>query len=184
MADRADLLDIIMPMVEEVGLEELSTKTWHDLVSEVRSDPLGQWFLSRGQRRLWATRLDSTLQEPAHTYLMSRADILPTATDRNQLRIDLNQAIVYSSRGAVFLTPTEARLLACLARQPGVTVARGILSDIISQDHTGAVWTDPKHHIRNLRIKLNDDPSHPAIILSRRGLGYYLDKSMKGQVIW
>ena len=48
MADRADLLDIIMPMVEEVGLEELSTKTWHDLVSEVRSDPLGQWFLSRG----------------------------------------------------------------------------------------------------------------------------------------
>lgn len=184
MVAKTDLLDIIMPMVEEVGLEEMPLTAMHELVSEVRSDPLGQWFLDRGQRQLLASRADLTLEENAHTYLISCADIMPVADDHEQLRIDLNQAIVYGSRGAVFLTPTEARLLACLARQPGVTIAHSILSDIISQDHTGAVWTDPKHHIRNLRVKLNDDLSHPTIIRSRRGLGYYLDKSMKGQVIW
>lgn len=183
MVVQADLLDIIMPLVEEVGLEELPPSTWHDLVSEVYSDPLGQWFLKRG-RHLWMSRASSTLEEPAHNYLMCTGDNLPPADIHYRLRIDLKQAIVYSSQGTVFLTPTETRLLACLARQPGVIVARDILSEIISQDYTGAVWTDPKHHIRNLRIKLNDDLSHPTIIRTRRGLGYYLDKTIKGQVIW
>ena len=82
------------------------------------------------------------------------------------------------------LTPTETRLLECLARQPGVIVSHSVLSDIISQYHTGAVWTDPKYHIRNLRIKLGDNLQHPGIIKSRRGMGYYLEKNNNRLVIW
>ena len=100
------------------------------------------------------------------------------------LKLDLNQGVIYGPQGTVLLTPTETRLLECLARQPGVIVSHSVLSDIISQDHTGAVWTDPKYHIRNLRIKLGDNLQHPGIIKSRRGMGYYLEKNNNRLVIW
>lgn len=183
MRAKVHLLDFIMPMAAEADFEEVSLVKMQEIVSEVCSDPVGQWFLNRGKIQRHTPWAGQTLEETWGSYLVGSCDI-QAANQGDQLKIDLNQAVVYGPQGSVWLTPAEARLLACLARQPGVIVPHSVLSDIISQDHTGAVWTDPKYHIRNLRIKLGDNLQHPHIIRSRRGMGYYLDKKAKDLVMW
>jgi DNA-binding response OmpR family regulator len=182
MAAKVHLLDFIMPMIAEADIEKVSLVNMQELVSEVRSDPMGQWYLDRSNTHRHIDWADQVLEEPPGTYLADSSNA-NQADDQERLKIDLNQAVVYGPQGPVYLTPAETRLLACLARQPGVIVPHSVLSDIISQDHTGAVWTDPKYHIRNLRIKLGDNLQNPVIIKSRRGMGYYLDKKVKG-LIW
>jgi two-component system response regulator RegX3 len=72
------------------------------------------------------------------------------------------------------LTPTEFRLLAFLAEDPGrVYAAAEILRVLWQSDHvpyTGAC----KAHISNLRQKLERDPSRPERIVTVRGVGYRL----------
>jgi DNA-binding response OmpR family regulator len=175
MVAKVHLLDFIIPMVAEAGSEDVSLAQMEEIVREVNSDPMGQWYLEKsrmGQHNHWG---DQAWEENPVTYKVNARG--------HFLKLDLNQGVIYGPQGTVLLTPTETRLLECLARQPGVIVSHSVLSDIISQDHTGAVWTDPKYHIRNLRIKLGDNLQHPGIIKSRRGMGYYLEKNNNRLVI-
>lgn len=179
-----DLLDLLIPMLELGSSAYINSECMQDLISEIRSEPVGQWFLQRYSVKS-STHGDSlVLQETAGFYSAVTKDTAKAAESQVLPRIDLKQAVVYTSQGKTWLTPAEARLLACLARQPGVIVPHRTLSDIISQDYTGAVWAEPKYHIRNLRIKLGDSLQQPSIIKTRRGIGYYLDEKMKGRILW
>jgi len=184
MADRGDLLDLLLPVLELGGSPAACPEYMQELVSEIRSDPVGQWFLERcREKRVPGTWDNLALLETARSYPeMTEEKAVPVA-GRELPQVDLKQAVVYTSQGQAWLTPAETRLLACLARQPGVIVSHRTLSEIISQDYTGAVWVEPKYHIRNLRIKLGDDLQNPRIIRTRRGMGYYLDEKMKGRIV-
>ena len=73
----------------------------------------------------------------------------------------------------VLLTPTESRLLACLARNPNRFVRRTMLIDEVWSYDEG----DPmrlKVAIHRLREKIEPDPSLPRYLVSRRGEGYKL----------
>jgi DNA-binding response OmpR family regulator len=184
MEAKVHLLDFIIPMVAEADLKGVSLAKMEEIVREVNSDPMGQWYLEQSRMRqhnYWADQ--AAWEEKPGTYEVNARGRIQ-AGHGHLLKIDLNQGVIYGPQGTVLLTPAETRLLACLARQPGVIVPHNFLSDIISQDHTGAVWTDPKYHIRNLRIKLGDNLQHPGIIKSRRGMGYYLEKNNNRLVIW
>jgi two-component system, OmpR family, alkaline phosphatase synthesis response regulator PhoP len=80
-------------------------------------------------------------------------------------------------RGAqVPLTPREFALLATLAEQPGRVFTRAQLLERV----WGAEYYD-EHvvdvHVANLRHKLGDNPTHPAIVGTVRGVGYRFSQS-------
>lgn len=73
----------------------------------------------------------------------------------------------------VRLTPTESRLLACLARSPNRVVGHERLMDEVWPDGEG----DPlrlKVAVRRIRAKIEDDPARPRYLLTHRGEGYSL----------
>lgn len=74
----------------------------------------------------------------------------------------------------VSLSPTEYRLLSCLASMPGrVLTHRTLMARV-----WGAEYVDARHYlhlyVRYLREKLEDDPTNPRLILSEWGVGYRL----------
>jgi two-component system, OmpR family, phosphate regulon response regulator PhoB len=77
----------------------------------------------------------------------------------------------------VSLSPREFRLLQFLLEHPGRIWHR---EELLRQvwGELEALDFDPKTvdvHIRWLRLKLEDDPSHPSLITTVRGRGYRLD---------
>jgi two-component system response regulator RegX3 len=74
----------------------------------------------------------------------------------------------------VSLTPTEFRLLALLAQEPGrAFTPRQILRHLWQSDYVGHDGAC-KAHISNLRQKLDSEPGGPQRILTVRGVGYAL----------
>ena len=94
-----------------------------------------------------------------------------------EILIDVNQRRVFRGEHEIELTNTEFDLLSYLASHAGDALSR---DDIMS-----AVWgyEQPLEtraidvHIRNLRLKLEDDPAKPSVILTIPGLGYRFVKT-------
>ncbi|MGZ4358512.1 MAG: response regulator transcription factor [Gaiellaceae bacterium] len=87
--------------------------------------------------------------------------------DRLRHRLDLRSE-------QIRLTPTEFRLLALLMEEPErVYSRREIMQHLWESSFIGDERTVDAH-VRNLRRKIEDDPSAPARLLSVRGLGYQI----------
>lgn len=70
------------------------------------------------------------------------------------------------------LTPKEFRLLHLLMQHAGEVLNRGtIMKEVWETDYLGDTRTLDVH-IRWLREKIEDDPSHPQYIITVRGVGY------------
>jgi len=70
------------------------------------------------------------------------------------------------------LTPKEFKLLRLLMQHAGEVLNRGtIMKEVWETDYLGDTRTLDVH-IRWLREKLEDDPSHPQYIVTVRGIGY------------
>jgi two-component system KDP operon response regulator KdpE len=93
---------------------------------------------------------------------------------RGDVIIDLAERRVTRGGQLVRLTPTEFRLLAALAEQPGHTLApKDLLVQVWGSEYADDV-ENVKRYIHYLRQKLEDDVEHPQLILTERGFGYYL----------
>ncbi len=91
-----------------------------------------------------------------------------------ELTIDLDPREVTVGSKPLELTFKEFELLAALARHPNRVFTRDqLFSDVWGSDFLGESRTVDVH-IRYLREKLEDDPSHPRHILTVRGVGYRL----------
>jgi two-component system response regulator MtrA len=90
----------------------------------------------------------------------------------SNLTIDFNAHEVIKNEKVIALTRLEFDLLASLAREPGRVFSRDVLLT--------EVWgyrqiTDTRLvnvHVQRLRAKIEDDPEHPEIIITVRGVGY------------
>jgi DNA-binding response OmpR family regulator len=90
------------------------------------------------------------------------------------VEIDRLRHTVTVAGAEVPLTPTEFRLLAFLATEPGrAYTAQEILHHLWQSDHVGRGGAC-KAHISNLRRKIEADPSRPERIVTVRGAGYAL----------
>ena len=80
-----------------------------------------------------------------------------------------------SKRGeTIELTHREFELLFYLAKHIGQVMTREhLLQTVWGYDYYGDVRTVDVT-VRRLREKIEDNPSHPAWIVTRRGVGYYL----------
>ena len=75
---------------------------------------------------------------------------------------------------AVNLTPSELELLAVLVSAPGRVFSRAILLDQVQGTNFEGVERTIDIHIRNLRTKIEPDPSKPIYIETVFGVGYRL----------
>lgn len=89
-------------------------------------------------------------------------------------RIDLVRRTAAMDGHDLHLTPLEYRVLECLARNPGMIVTqRQLLREAWGPDRTSDTRS-LRVCMRNLRTKLEPDPSRPAFIVTEAGLGYRL----------
>jgi two-component system response regulator MtrA len=90
------------------------------------------------------------------------------------LVIDLNERRVVRGVDEIALTHTEFELLSLLAASAGKALSRErILQHIWGQEHQGDIETRVIDvHVRNLRRKIEPEPSRPFYVLAVPGIGY------------
>ncbi|HEV8470700.1 MAG TPA: response regulator transcription factor [Candidatus Limnocylindria bacterium] len=88
------------------------------------------------------------------------------------VRLDVPRMRVTSSDRAVDLTPTEFQLLATLAREPGRVFTRAQLLDAVHGVAFESYERAIDAHVKNIRRKLEADPSAPRYVLTVYGVGY------------
>ncbi|HEX6988137.1 MAG TPA: response regulator [Bacillota bacterium] len=89
------------------------------------------------------------------------------------LTIDLANHRIFRGDGELDLTPREFELLAHLARNPGKVYSREVLlAEVWGYTYPGDIRTVDVT-VRRLREKIEDDPSDPRFLLTKRGVGYY-----------
>jgi DNA-binding response OmpR family regulator len=133
----------------ELGADDYITKPFS--VREFRSR------VKAVLRRAALVRGNETLEEPI---------------ERGELRIDFDKRHVQVRGESVRLTYVEFEILAALARSPGRVFSRSMLLERVWWD---SAYRDPRTvdvHIRHLREKLEQDPKHPDLIFTVRGVGY------------
>jgi phosphate regulon transcriptional regulator PhoB len=73
------------------------------------------------------------------------------------------------------LSSTEFKLFLYLVERRGKVFSRGQLLDAVWKDEAFVEPRTVDVHIRRLRTQVEDDPSNPEYIKTRRGIGYYVD---------
>lgn len=97
-----------------------------------------------------------------------------------RVRIDRGARRVWVDGAEVELTRKEFDLLARLARDAGQVVSReDLMSDVWDVNWFGSTKTLDVH-IGWLRRKLGDDPSHPQMVITVRGVGFRLTRPEAG----
>ena len=105
---------------------------------------------------------------------MEGVEAQPSVLSFGDLRIDRQAKQVTLAGQEIRLSPTEYRLLLCLAVNVGVVLSRDeLLTQVWGKAYKGedeilrvTLW--------RLRHKLADDPSAPRYVVTRPGLGYML----------
>ena len=96
--------------------------------------------------------------------------------DEGRLQIDTVQHVVRRDGEPVDLTPNEYKLLMTLARYPGRAYSRfELINRVQGYDFEGYERTIDVH-VKNLRKKIEPDPSHPRYVETVMGVGYRLAK--------
>ncbi|MDR0899231.1 MAG: response regulator transcription factor [Lactobacillaceae bacterium] len=94
----------------------------------------------------------------------------------NDLRIKPESFQVFRNNQEVELTHREFELLTYLVRHTGQVLTREtLLNEVWGFDYYGDVRTVDVT-IRRLREKIEEDPSHPRTLMTKRGIGYYIKK--------
>ncbi len=93
--------------------------------------------------------------------------------------IEIDEAAFRATRGGreLGLTATEFRLLCELARRPGQVFTRELLLELVWGYEFLGDSRLVNVAIQRLRVKVEDDPAHPVLITTVRGVGYRLEPS-------
>jgi phosphate regulon transcriptional regulator PhoB len=91
------------------------------------------------------------------------------------LHIDRETYTVTKGTAPLHLSATEFKLLLFLAERKGRVFSREQLLDAVWKDESFVEPRTVDVHIRRLRTQIEDDPSDPVYIRTRRGVGYYVE---------
>lgn len=97
----------------------------------------------------------------------------PGLIHAGELEIDLNGHRVARAGEVVKLTRIEFSLLAALAQHPGQTFTRGQLIQRVHGSDDAGFERSIDAHIKNLRRKIEADPSDPRYVVTVYGVGYH-----------
>ncbi len=92
--------------------------------------------------------------------------------ERGPVRLDLAEYTATVRGEVVSLTRTQFALLACFLRHPGrLLTHRAIVAEVWG-DPDAAAADNLRVQISQLRRRIEEDPRHPALIVTEPGLGY------------
>ena len=157
---RASTSDVVEGL--EAGADDYVIKPFEfpELIARIRS----------ALRRASAARPDGLLPPRGGEATTGRS--APGALAMGPLAIDLGAFLVRKGPREIPLTVTEFRLLCELAEHPGQVLTRDqLLESVWGYTYLGdSRLVDV--HIQRLRAKVEDDPTHPTLIQTVRGVGY------------
>jgi DNA-binding response OmpR family regulator len=102
----------------------------------------------------------------------------PHVLRAGEVQLDLVSRVVSSTRGRQHLTPKQCNLLAWLMQHPNQVISRKDLMERIWHTVYLGDTRTLDVHIRWLREKIEPDPTCPAMLVTRRGIGYLLRTSV------
>ena len=99
----------------------------------------------------------------------------PTSVRFGDIELRREQGIVLKGGDELSLTKTEYRLLCEFADHAGAVLSRDqLLERVWGYEYLGdSRLVDA--HVRRLRLKVEDQPDDPQLIVTARGIGYRLD---------
>lgn len=107
-------------------------------------------------------------------------DMIPEAENiqLGRLKIDLCERSVSTGKTEIMLTNREFEILCLLANNPGRIFSKEQIYDIVWQESYSGDYNIIMSHIRNIREKIEDDPSRPVYIQTVWGVGYRFNKNV------
>ncbi len=90
------------------------------------------------------------------------------------LELNLEERLLRKRNEEIHLSPTEFDLMACLFRNQGAPVTHTKLLRTVWGPEYGSELEYLRTYIRALRKKIEDDPAHPAYLVTEPWLGYRL----------
>ncbi len=91
------------------------------------------------------------------------------------LTIDLETFSVSKGGAPLNLSATEFKLLLYLVQRRGRVFSRDQLLDAVWKEEAFVESRTVDVHISRLRTRIEDDPSNPRYLKTRRGIGYYVE---------
>ena len=106
--------------------------------------------------------------------LLRRSKRLQSPVLKSQgIAVDLMRGSVTKNGQPLELTAAEQRLLILFLQNPGMLLSRDMILERLWDSHGDFVDDNTLSvYIRRLRSKIEDDPNHPARLLTVRGMGY------------
>lgn len=112
----------------------------------------------------------------ARVKALLRRSAVPSAVSFGDVRVDLESQLVRKAGELVEVTPQEFRLLRAFIESEGRALSREQLLDLgWGVDYEGTARTVDTF-VRQLRVKLEDNPEQPRHILTVRGHGYRFER--------
>ena len=160
------LLDIMLPKMDglavckslELGADDYITKPFsvRELMARVKAN------LRKAE--ITAKAMDTGIKEKEETNLLIVGD----------LSLDLNKFEVKVRGETIDLTLREFEVIRYLAAQPGQVVTREtLLEKVWGYEYYGDIRTVDVT-VRRIREKIEKDTSTPKILITKRGVGYYI----------
>lgn len=94
------------------------------------------------------------------------------------LEIDITNRLVKKQQEEIILTFTEFEILLLLAQNAGIVFSKEQIYDNVWKEPYFGDYNIVMSHIRNIREKIEDNPSKPIYIQTVWGVGYRFNQKM------
>ena len=120
----------------------------------------------------------SALEVGRRTYRIEETKLLSELYFDN-LSISPDRREVTRNNRQIKLTFTEFEILYLLAQNPGKVFSKEQIYDIVWKEPYSGDYNIVMSHIRNIREKIEDNPSKPVYIQTVWGVGYKFNNKLK-----
>lgn len=94
------------------------------------------------------------------------------------------QRVIIRENQEIELTYTEFEIFKLLAKHPGIVFSKERIYDIVWKESYSGDYNIVMSHIRNIREKIEDNPSKPTYIQTVWGVGYRFNKNLTPLSKW
>lgn len=97
----------------------------------------------------------------------------------SDLEIDITKRLVKKQQEEIILTFTEFEILLLLAQNAGIVFSKEQIYDSVWKEPYFGDYNIVMSHIRNIREKIEDNPSKPVYIQTVWGVGYRFNQTLQ-----
>lgn len=99
------------------------------------------------------------------------------------IEIDISRRLIYRGKSEIKTTFVEFEILHLLARNPGKVFSKEQIYDIVWKEPYSGDYNIVMSHIRNLREKIEDNPSQANLHSNSLGCGLSFQQKFKQQSV-